>query len=86
MCKENDIQVIFFKAPVSDWTRADSSAVKQFMDEYDLEYLELNDYLDVIGIDEQTDFANERHLNGSGAEKTTDFLGKYLLDRMGNQQ
>ena len=56
------------------------------MDEYDLEYLELNDYLDVIGIDEQTDFANERHLNGSGAEKTTDFLGKYLLDRMGNQQ
>ena len=43
-----------------------------------LTYLEMNEYLDQIGIDPEKDFANANHLNISGANKATDFLANYL--------
>ena len=48
------------------------------MDEYGLEYLELNEALEEIGIDPTTDFYNKNHLNTSGAGKTTDYLSEIL--------
>ena len=80
-CEENGIALVFFKAPVAKWTRAESKVVKAYMAEHGYTYLELNDHLDEIGIAPETDFYNELHLNTSGANKTTDFLANYLKER-----
>ena len=88
LCSAKGIEVIFFKSPVSTWTRNDSKTVKSYMQEQGLVYLELNDYLDQIGIDPAADFYNEWHLNVFGANKTTDFIAQYLMDRypLGRQE
>ena len=44
------------------------------MEEHHLDFVDLNDKLDEIGIDGQLDFNDKWHLCYSGAEKTTDYL------------
>lgn len=84
LCQEKGISLVLFKSPVTTWTRTDSSVVKTFMDERKLEFLDLNDYLDRIDIDGQTDFFDESHLNTQGAEKTTDFIAAWLIEKSNN--
>lgn len=79
-CKKNGIRLVFFKAPVSDWTKGDCNSVKSYMTESGIEYIDLNESLEIVGIDGNTDFYNIGHLNTSGAEKTTDYLATILLD------
>lgn len=81
LCKENHAELLFIKVPVSTWSKDESYAVKQFMDKNGLNYFEMNDFLDEIGINENKDFYNETHLNTQGAGKTTDFLAEYLLEK-----
>ena len=76
--KEKGIKLLLFKAPTANWTKGDSMSVKKFAKENDLEFIDLNEKLDEIGIDENTDFLNKSHLNSSGAAKTTDYLAKIL--------
>lgn len=78
MCRERGVRLLFFKAPVANWSRGESVAAKAFMEENGLEYLEMNDYLDEMGIDSKTDFFNDAHLNASGAAKATIFLAEYI--------
>lgn len=80
ICESRGTELLFFKTPVSAWTRADSKAVKKFMEENGLKYFDMNDYIDEIGIDPKTDFINELHLNASGADKSTEFIAKYLRE------
>jgi hypothetical protein len=77
-CKEKNIKLLLFKAPVSSWTKGDSISVKRFADENNLDFIDLNESLTEIGIDENTDFYDSHHLNISGATKTTDYLAKIL--------
>jgi hypothetical protein len=80
LCNENNISLIFFKTPTSNWSRTDSCTVKAFMDDNNLEFIDMNEYLNEIGIDAEEDFYNRTHLNCYGAEKSTDFLGMYLKE------
>lgn len=80
LCEQNDIDLVFFKAPAANWAKSDSNTVKEFMEENHLIYLEMNDYLDEMRIDADTDFTNINHLNKSGAGKATDFIAKYLME------
>lgn len=77
-CKEKNIKLVLFKAPVSNWTKGESLSVQQFSDKNNLEYIDLNENLKEIGINEKTDFYNFEHLNASGAKKTTEYLAKIL--------
>ena len=79
LAEEENIKVVFFKAPVANWTKTQSDIVKRFMEENNIEYIEMNDYLEELDIDAQTDFHNVAHLNSFGAEKATRFIGEYLL-------
>lgn len=78
ICSKNNIKLVFFKAPASNWTLGESQSVKQFMRENKLIFVDLNDYLKEIGINGKTDFFDEKHLNNSGAEKTTNYLAKII--------
>ena len=78
ICLKNKIELVFFKAPASNWTRGESISVKQFMNKNEYSFVDLNDNLKEIGINKATDFFDEKHLNNSGAEKTTDYLAKII--------
>lgn len=84
MCKANNTKLVFFKVPSSDWTKGWSNSVKSFMNDNNLEYIDLHDNLKEIGIDSEKDFFNYEHLNDVGAEKTTRYLTgvleKYLSE------
>ncbi len=79
LCRQNGIKLILFKTPVAaDWTINDSKTVKEYMSENGFTFFDMNDNLDEIGIDPETDFLNKLHLNTKGANKTTDYLVRKL--------
>lgn len=80
-CRDQGIEIIFFKSPACDWTRGDSSAAKALFAGMGLTYLDMNDHIESIGIDPATDFYNNRHLNTAGAQKSTRWLASYLQQR-----
>lgn len=80
LAERENIRLIFFKSPSPIWTREQSEAVTAFMAEEGLEYLDLHEYLNELGIDYRTDFSDDSHLNTSSAEKVTRFLAGYLQD------
>lgn len=78
LCKEKGIEIVYFKAPSADWTKNESASAKAFMEGNGLTYLDMNDYLTEIGIDPNSDFRDENHLNSNGAAKSTDFLAQFI--------
>ena len=48
---------------------------KKYAQENGCVYFNLFEYMDELGIDCETDFGDEGHLNNSGAVKVADFLG-----------
>lgn len=77
-CKKRNIKLVLFKSPVSNWTKGNSISVKRFAEENSLDYIDLNENLKEIGIDENNDFYNAAHLNTTGAKKTTNYLAVLL--------
>ena len=78
ICNNNSINVIFFKTPVTNWTRSDSSVIKSFMKNRNYRFVDFNDKLSEIGIDSNNDFFDKSHLNYNGAQKTTVAIAQYL--------
>ena len=83
-CEKSSIKLVLIKAPVSNWTKGDSLSVKSFAEENGLEFIDLNDNIKEIGIDEKTDFYNGAHLNTNGAKKTTKYLALLLQSYLNN--
>lgn len=79
VCRENDIQIIFFTIPCALEYRH-SEAMSQFASENGCAYLNLYEHIDEMGLDEKTDIMDEEHLNESGAGKVGEYLSKYILD------
>lgn len=77
-CKLRNIKLVLFKAPVSNWTKGDSLSVKRFAEDNSLEFIDLNENIKEIGIDENNDFYDRLHLNSTGAKKTTNYLAILL--------
>lgn len=82
VCKKRNIKIVYFKAPSAEWSKDDSVSAKDFMETHDLTYIDMNNFLTEIGIDENSDFRDENHLNSSGAAKSTDFLAKFIANNL----
>lgn len=78
-CELKNIKLVFFKTPLSSWTKQDSKTIKQFMNDNNLEYLDLHDDIIEIGIDVDSDFSDSDHLNIYGSHKVTNYLAKVIL-------
>ena len=78
LCKEKGIQLCFFKTPFANWTKPMSEEYKNFMNEADIDVIDLNEYLAEMSIDETLDFADTHHMNKTGAAKVTAFMADYL--------
>ena len=90
MCRENDIKVFFYSSYSSaTWNYARHNAIAEYCEGVDVDYYDAEDYREEIGFDETTDYYDVRdngggdHLNRTGAEKTTDFLAKLLMEKYG---
>ncbi len=82
LCKKNDIKLLLLRTPsIKNWSYAKYDAVRQLAEKYKVKFIDLN-MDNSIGIDwTQDTYDKGDHLNFSGAEKVTDFLGAYLDKR-----
>lgn len=86
-CKSENLQnVIFTNMPRYYSTemlpeRGRNNAAKELIKEYGYECLDMDDYVDEIGLDPEIDFYNQNHLNVYGQKKLTIFLGNLLNER-----
>lgn len=82
LCKKNDIKLLVLRTPsIKNWNYAKYDAVRQLAEKYKVKFIDLN-MDNSIGIDwTQDTYDKGDHLNFSGAEKVTDFLGAYLNKR-----
>lgn len=75
-------KVIFLCMPYVSSARGQTlrAQMRDYMDEKGYEYIDLTVIPDKIGLDFKTDFYNGSHTNVSGAEKTTSYLARYLME------
>ncbi|MBQ7288840.1 MAG: SGNH/GDSL hydrolase family protein [Clostridia bacterium] len=81
LCEENGTKLVLFKAPsiYPVWYDEWDEQIGDYAKEHDLLYVNALAHLEEIGIDWQTDTYDEGlHLNLSGAEKMSDYLGNIL--------
>lgn len=83
-CREEKIQLVLVAAPFL-WNEEDQQGfleVSRIAGENGLLFLNYNTpgMVDAIGMDFETDMADESHLNESGSEKYTAHLGKWLKE------
>lgn len=83
LCAEKGIELLFIKAPsvYPHWYAEYDQQVRDYAEKYDIHYINFLEIGEETGIDYSTDtFDAGMHLNLSGAEKTSVWLGKYLRD------
>jgi len=77
LCKSNGMDILFYTAPYEAGYPY-SDAMKAYAEEKGYPYLNLLEYVDEMGLDGKTDFRDDHHTNTSGAEKISDYLGRYI--------
>ena len=82
MCMECGADLILLGAPSpSNYNYSIHNAIAEYADKQELTYIDMNLMTDEIGIDWNTDTLDKGdHLNLSGAERVTEYLGRYLSD------
>lgn len=86
ICEEKGIQLILIKAPslYPYWYEEWEEQIVDYADQYDLDYINFLTLVDEIGIDYSRDtYDAGLHMNLSGAEKLSDYLGQYLIEQSG---
>lgn len=85
LCQEKGIELVLIKAPslYPHWYDEWDSQIKDYAKEHDLTYINFLELTDEIGIDYSTDtYDAGLHMNLSGAEKLSRYLGKVLSEEM----
>ena len=81
--KKNDLKALFIVCPywITEEHYAVYNTISDRISEYGFDFLNTNDHYSEMNIDFSTDFYNAAHVNNLGAEKYTEYLGKYLVDK-----
>lgn len=89
LCRENQIEVFFYRAPhyIEDKNKKRallflerSNTVGRIVQEEGYRFLNCETLFDRIGIDRENDFYNKEHLNVYGQKKFTSFIGDYIRE------
>ena len=83
LCKENNVTLVLYSAPSpKNYDGEKHNGIERYANEKNLAYVDLNLKTSELEIDWAKDTADHGdHLNLSGAQKTTRFLGTYLKDQ-----
>ncbi|MGE5455809.1 MAG: SGNH/GDSL hydrolase family protein [Ignavibacteriales bacterium] len=84
LCEENNIELVLVKAPslYPYWYEEYDKQIKDFAKENDIDYYNLKDYANIIGIDYSKDtYDGGLHLNLTGATKLSEFFARVLSSR-----
>lgn len=82
-CKKKNLELIIYKGPDMDWDMERHNAVKRVADENNVEFLDFNlkNLSEEIEFNYANDCENLNHTNIFGAEKVSNYLGKYISER-----
>lgn len=86
LCEEHGIQLLLIKAPslAPRWYSSDNEQVTGYAEKHDLPYINFYELLEETGIDYETDtYDGGLHMNLSGADKLSAYLGKILTQEYG---
>lgn len=86
LCEERGIKLLLIKAPslYPHWYEEWDLQVEEYANKYNLDYINFLDYTEEIGLDYKVDtYDAGLHLNLSGTEKLTRYLGKTLSEKYG---
>ena len=81
LCKENGIELVLIKAPslYPYWYDEWETQIEEYAEENDLKYINFLNLIEETGLDFSKDtYDGGLHLNLSGAEKITEYLGEFL--------
>ena len=80
LCKEKDIPVVLLHLPKMAWNYEQSVAVEEFAAAKGVEYLDLDreEYRSELGLDPAVDYYDQGHMNLTGVQKVSDWLGDWL--------
>ncbi len=86
LANENDVKLFFIVAPyiIYEKEMLTYNKVRQIAEDNGIEYMNMNEAYDEIGLDFSKDFNDHSHLNYEGSSKFTDYLAGHLLGRFGD--
>lgn len=81
-CTEQGSKVIVVNMPDDRWNYGKYLTAKDLLEKSGVEYIDFNleESLEALSIDWNKDFYDPHHLNPVGAQKTTAYLGNYLIE------
>ena len=82
LCRENDVQLILYSSPSPlCWSYPMHNGIEAYASEQGVEFVDLNLKLQELGIDWNVDTLDQGdHVNFSGSQKVTAYLGQYLSE------
>lgn len=83
LCKDNDIELILIKSPsvYPYWHKQWDEQIREYAEKNDIQYINFLDHVEEMNIDYGRDtYDGGLHLNLTGAEKFTDYLGQILKE------
>ena len=83
LCEKKGMKLILIKAPslAPRWYEEENEQVVKYAEKYDLPYINFYELLKETGIDYETDtYDGGLHMNLSGADKLSQYLGKVLQE------
>ncbi|MBR6159334.1 MAG: SGNH/GDSL hydrolase family protein [Lachnospiraceae bacterium] len=86
LCQDNGVAIMLFKTPAhsSNWSEELDDNINEIAKEYGITYINFDAYNDEMGMDYSTDTPDKgAHLNSSGAEKFTTYLGDLISSDYG---
>jgi len=78
--KTTDCKYLFVVSPYMEQEneKKNFNYIEKIINEWGYNFLDTNDFYEELNINFETDFYDHAHVNVWGAEKYTDFLGKYI--------
>ena len=82
LCEKEDVELVFLVTPYCMFEEHAErlKSVKSIADEREIPFVDMNDYIDEVGLDYSEDLVDWGHVNYSGSSKVSHWLGKYLIE------